>query len=167
MRYFLYCGNVALTLSSCCSRNQGTVSIGGPSRGPGRKCSHGPGERRLELPSICATSCPSQVSERGEEDAAVCLVIVTHEWSLYFIIPAKETPPPSHPPISPRVFIWAVSRDILAAALEKVSSVASKCAALPASEPLSSLTFCCGGRPHCRSVNAVLCNRRLHIYIAE
>lgn len=52
-------------------------------------------------------------------------------------------------------------------ALEKVSSIASKCAALPAFEPLSLVTFCSGGRPHCRSVNGALCNRCLHIYFAE
>lgn len=62
------------------------------------------------------------------------------------------------------MFIWVVSRNILIVALEKVSSIASKCAALPAFGPLSLATFCSGGRPHCRSVNGALCNRCLHIY---
>lgn len=92
--------------------------------------------------------------------SADCHTGLLHERSLQFIILALE-PLGFFPP---SMFIWVVSRNILIVALEKVSSIASKCAALPAFGPLSLATFCSGGRPHCRSVNGALCNRCLHIY---
>lgn len=60
---------------------------------------------------------------------------------------------PTSPPPTPSMYIWVVSRYFLIVALEKVSSIASKCAALPAFRPLSLLTF--SSVVFCHHVNAV------------